>query len=74
MNRSLSVPGWPPHPLEVDIRQIPFDTLRISAGGSAIAVYVAACPDGCGLVAWTDTTLPFNAPDLETVIAAITRP
>ena len=61
--------GFVPHPLDVDIRHLSCTTLHLSGAGRDVAVYVASCPDGCGLVAWTDSMLPFTAPDLEAVKA-----
>jgi len=50
-----------PHPLDVDIRQLPHDTHHLDAGGGLREFYVGSCPDGCGLVAWAEDMLPFNA-------------
>lgn len=66
-------PGWPPHPLDVDIRRLPRKVLQVEAGGSSIEAFVAECPDGCGVVAWTDLMLPFNAPDTASAEAVIVR-
>lgn len=65
--------AWPPHPLDIDIRRIPHQTRHLSAGGRDVKAYIADCPDGCGVVAWTDTMLPFTAPGTEAAEAAIIR-
>ena len=67
--RGTNVPGFGfvPHPLDVNIRALHPAVLRGSDGYREIEIRVAACPDGCGLVAWTDTMLPFNAASIDEV-------
>lgn len=66
--------GWqPPHPLDVDIRALSPGELRRAGQGRGETVHFADCPDGCGLIVWSDLRLPFNLAsraDLEAWLAA----
>lgn len=53
--------GFVPHPLDVDISVLPVEIVQVQAGGRSVRAYLASCPDGCGVLAWTDQILPFNA-------------
>ena len=67
--------GWqPPHPLDVNLRQIPHQTVHLSVQGKDIAFCAAFCPDGHGLVVWSDYHLPFEVSDLDALKAWAARP
>jgi hypothetical protein len=67
--------GWrPPHPLDVNVRQIPHQTVSLSVEGRVTEFYAARCPAGHGLVVWSDYHLPFEVTDLDALEAWAARP
>lgn len=54
--------GSVPHPLDVDVSILPLtEIVQVQAGNRSVRAYLTSCPDGCGVLAWTDQILPFNA-------------